>query len=446
MAGRKKRKKKKGHIFLVTLVLTISVGCAIMFGSWVLWGTDSQTASSIYKEEVSPPIMGETTIYAEKEEIYLSDDLDAVWKDEETSGSAAEAVQTETVQETTAGKYDYLLEDDELCREQNIFFKESASSDEVTIAFAGDILFDDNYAVMATTLQRGQGIAGSISGDLLKEMRSADIFMVNNEFTYTERGEPLPGKTFTFRAKPEYASWLFDMGADIVSLANNHVYDYGEVSLLDTLDTLDGIGMPHVGAGRNLKQAIQPVYFIINDIKIAFLSATQIERMDNPNTRGATENSPGVFRCRYVENLLQAVGEAEKNSDFVIVYIHWGTESTDELDWAQKEQAPKIAEAGADLIIGDHPHVLQPVGYCGDVPVVYSLGNFLFNSKAMDTCLVKAVLDENGLKRLQFVPARQENCSVTMNYGAEKERVLSYMRSISPEVNIDEEGFITRVP
>lgn len=90
-----------------------------------------------------------------------------------------------------------------------------------------------------------------------------------------------------------------------------------------------------------------------------------------------------------------------------LVYIHWGTEGTDKLDHWQQEQAPQIAAAGADLIIGDHPHVLQPIGYQGDVPVVYSLGNYLFNSKTLDSCLVEAVIGDEGLESLRFIPAKR---------------------------------------
>ena len=280
--------------------------------------------------------------------------------------------------------------------------------------------------------------------EMLDVMRSADIFMVNNEFPYSNRGTPTENKKFTFRAKPEYASYLLDMGADIVSLANNHAYDYGKIAFLDTLDTLNGIGMPYVGAGRYLEEAIKPVYFIVNDQKIAFVAATQIERTENPDTKEATQNSPGVFRCWNVDKLLEVVANAKQVSDYVIVYIHWGTEATDQLDWAQKDQAVKISNAGADLIIGDHPHVLQQFGYCEDTPVMYSLGNFLFNSKAQDTCLVKLTLDANGFKSLQFIPGRQQDCSVTMLQGTEKERVLSYMRKISPGVTIDGDGFVTK--
>lgn len=412
MSGKRKKERHSLHIFGLTLILTIASGCALLLGGWALGGFGDPQLAAVRLESQLVDLIGEV--------------------------SAAEEAAA------ASGKYAELLADTELCRQQNIYAKETASPEEITLVFAGDILFDDHYAVMAKMQQRGGKIEDAFSEEILEVTRGADIFMVNNEFPYTSRGTPTPEKKFTFRAKPEYASYLTDMGADLVSLANNHAYDYGEISLTDSIDTLNGIGIPFVGAGRNLEEAVKPVYFIANDKKIAFISATQIERTDNPDTKEATETSPGVFRCWDVERLLEVVRNAKQVSDYVVVYIHWGTESTEEIDWAQKEQAPKIAEAGADLIIGDHPHVLQPIGYSGETPVFYSLGNYFFNSKAQDTCLVKATLDENGLKSLQFIPGRQEDCYVTMLHGAEKERVLADMRRISPGVSIDADGFVTK--
>jgi len=351
--------------------------------------------------------------------------------------------QEEAVQET-AGRYDALLQDAEAMRAQKIYAREADSPDEITMAFAGDILFDSHYAVMARLLQRGGAIGEAFSEDLLEQMRGVDLFMVNNEFPYTDRGAPLEGKTFTFRASPESASYLPEMGVDVVSLANNHSFDYGEQSLLDSLDTLEAMDMPCVGAGRNLEEASQPVSFIVNDTKISILAATQIERNDSPDTRGAGEDTSGVFRCWNVDNLLQAIGEAREDCDFLVVFIHWGTENQAEIDWAQREQAVKIAQAGADLIIGDHSHCLQPVGYVEGVPVIYSLGNFWFNSKSVDTCLVRVTIpvgERNGTApAVQVLPARQSDCRTTLLHGQEKQRVINYLNSISDSGTLDEEG------
>lgn len=318
----------------------------------------------------------------------------------------------------------------------------TANEEEITLLFAGDVLLDSNYAVMYEYRRRGRQIEEVFSQELLKRMRTADLFMVNNEFTFTDRGEALEGKSFTFRAKPEDVSVLHEMGVDIVSLANNHAYDYGEISLLDTLDTLDGAGIAHVGAGRNLEEAMRPMYYIANDYKIAIVSATQMERFQVPDTRGATEDSAGVFRCMDEENLVSVLAEAKEESDYVILYIHWGTENQEEIDWWQETQSEVYAKAGADLIIGGHPHVLQKLDLIEGVPVVYSLGNFWFNSKTMNTCAIEVVLNKQGMKSLRFYPCIQEEKTTRLLEGAEKESLLQHMRDISPNVSIDEEGYI----
>ena len=341
-------------------------------------------------------------------------------------------------------KYLDILNDPEYMAENNIYAKDAKNPDQITIAFAGDILFDAQYAVMSAMLQNGGDISTAIAPELIEEMQNADIMMLNNEFPYSDRGTPTEGKQFTFRAKPSYVSYLDDLGVDLVSLANNHAYDYGEAAFLDTLTTLEEAGITYVGAGRNLEEARRPVYYIIDNMKIAFVSATQIERLDNPDTKGATDSSAGVFRCWNGDNLIETVKEAKENSDFVIVYIHWGTENVTEPDWAQLAQAEGLAQAGADLIIGDHPHCLQGIQYYGDVPVFYSLGNFWFNSKTLDTGMVKADISKDGIESLQFVPAIQSDCRTDLAYGSDKERILTELNSISYGITIDGDGFITK--
>ena len=314
----------------------------------------------------------------------------------------------------------------------------------VSLAFAGDILFDPNYAVMAQINQNGGGISSAFSPELMEKMREADFFLINNEFPYSRRGTPLPDKAFTFRADPSSARYLEDMGVDLVGLANNHASDYGEPSLLDTLDTLEQMGMPYIGAGRNLQEASAPYFYEVGDYRIGFLAATQIEKLDNPDTKGATDASPGVFRCWNPKKLLEVIAETKAQCDFLVVFIHWGSENVEEIDWAQIEQGPKIAEAGADLIVGSHPHILQKIDVVKGVPVVYSLGNYLFNSRTLDTGLLWAeITPGEGISELRFLPTRQENCKARLLAGEDKEQVLAHLRNISPGVKIDGDGVIT---
>lgn len=337
---------------------------------------------------------------------------------------------------------DEMLLQEALEQNQEVYLAECESQDTVTLLFAGDILMDDHYAVMSTYHNRGNDINQAFDQGLLEQMRNADIFMINNEFTFTSRGTPTVNKKFTFRADPGNVSMYEEMGVDIVSVANNHIYDYGEISLLDTLDTLEQAEIPYVGAGRNLQEAMTPVYYIANGMKIAFVSATQIERNGTPDTKEATQDSAGVLRCMNPDNLLLTIEEAKKNSDYVILYIHWGTESQEAIDWLQEQQAPIYAQAGVDLIIGDHPHCLQKMDSVEGVPVIYSLGNFWFNSRTQNSCVVKVALRAGEMESFQFIPCRQSDCRTALLTGQEKTEVLDYMRTISPNVTIDEEGYV----
>lgn len=337
---------------------------------------------------------------------------------------------------------DEMLLQEALEQNQEVYLAECESQDTVTLLFAGDILMDDHYAVMSTYHNRENDINQAFDQGLLEQMRNADIFMINNEFTFTSRGTPTVNKKFTFRANPGNVSMYEEMGVDIVSVANNHIYDYGEVSLLDTLDTLEQAEIPYVGAGRNLQEAMTPVYYIANGMKIAFVSATQIERNSVPDTKEATQDSAGVLRCMNPHNLLLTIEEAKKNSDYVILYIHWGTESQEAIDWLQEQQAPIYAQAGVDLIIGDHPHCLQKMDSVEGVPVIYSLGNFWFNSRTQNSCVVKVALRAGEMESFQFIPCRQSDCRTVLLTGQEKTEVLDYMRTISPNVTIDEEGYV----
>lgn len=322
----------------------------------------------------------------------------------------------------------------------------SEVSGSVTLTFGGDICFHDPFANMGALAQRGGSIESCIDQALLTEMRRSDICMVNNEFPYSDRGTPIPEKAFTFRSKPENVKLLHEMGVDVVSLANNHAYDHGETALLDTFDILEQAQVEYVGAGRNLSEASEPVYFERNGIKVALLAVTQIERLDTPDTKGATDSAAGVLRCfneNELNHVLGLISETKKQCDALIVYIHWGTENTDVLDWAQPYQADLLSKAGADLIVGAHPHCLQGLDSVNGVPVIYSLGNYWFNSKTLDTALLKVVVEKEGVKTVQMIPARQQDCSTFMLGDAEKQRVLGYLQSLSPNITLDAEGYMT---
>lgn len=429
--GKKKITKKEKRIrlsrsflmpFMITLTAVAAAGVfALAAHNWITEPVRNKPTDTVNKEREDAGGMEEPQLPQDSPETAESEDTLA--------------------QEEEPSKYQSELEDPHTLP-RTISMSESRGVRAGDAHICGDILFDDHYAITGPVRADGD-ISKGVLPEVIERMQAADVMMLNNEFAYSNRGTPLEGKQFTFRARPETVSYLTDMGVDIVSLANNHAYDYGPDALTDTLDTLREAEIPYVGAGRNIDEARKPVYYIVGDLKIAFVSATQIERLDTPDTKEATADSPGVFRCWNGDKLLETVQEADRNSDFVVVYVHWGTENQAELDWAQLKQAPELVGAGADLIIGDHPHCLQPIGVIRGVPVIYSMGNFWFNSKTLDTGLVEVVIDESGIVSYQFIPCLQSGCRTALLEGAEKERVLGYLRSISEGVQIDADGFVS---
>ncbi len=325
---------------------------------------------------------------------------------------------------------------------EGVIRREAHSADKVTLSFIGDLGFGEGYTIMNYYHSTGDRLEQCILPDVLARMDAADIMMVNNEYTYSNRGKPLSGKTYTFRTKPETAVDLLKMSADIVSVANNHIYDYGETALIDTLDTLDQYGIPYVGAGRNLDEAKKIVYFRVNGIKIAYVSATQVER-SYVFTKEATADSAGVLRTYDPSKFLEVIREADANSDFVVVYVHWGTEGTNQFEADQQSLGHQYIDAGADLVMGDHPHRLQGIEYYKGVPILYSLGNFWFNSSTLDTGIAEVDITKDGIAEFRFVPCLQKGCRTSLVTDAgEKQRVLQFMQRISVGVAIDENGVV----
>ena len=280
------------------------------------------------------------------------------------------------------------------------------SKDVSTLSFVGDISLADNWFIAPKYDERG-GINGVLSSDILKLMKASDLMVANSEFTVSNRGSKLPNKLYTFRAKPERLSIYSEMGVDMVTLANNHVYDYGDEAFLDMLDSFDEYKIPHIGAGRNINEAKKPYYFIINGYKFAFVSATRAEKYIM--TPGATEDSLGVFRC-----------------------------------YDPTRSARSYIDAGADVVVGHHAHTLQGIEIYNDKPIIYNLGNFLFNDLVVDTAVFQIKLNENGEMEYYMIPAIQKNCSTSLLYDNEKQRVIDDLNSWSINTFIDKDGKISK--
>jgi poly-gamma-glutamate synthesis protein (capsule biosynthesis protein) len=311
------------------------------------------------------------------------------------------------------------------------------------MTFGGDICFADNYEVMSYMQRKGYTLEDCIAPEWFSEMKNADIAVLNNEFCISDRGKAMAGKAFTFRADPKNTALYHDLGVDLVSLANNHVFDYGEDAFCDTLDTLREYGVDYAGAGRTAEEAQSPMYYLVDGRKIAFVSATRAEKY--VLTPEATEDSPGVFRCYDTERLLEVIAEAKAESDYVILLVHWGREGSNSLEDVQEETAPLYLEAGADLIIGGHAHRLQGIEFIDGKAVFYNLGNFWFDNYNIETGLVRFELSADGEETFYFLPAKQSGCKTSYELGtATGRKILDNVESYSKKISIRDDGLIVR--
>jgi gamma-polyglutamate biosynthesis protein CapA len=196
---------------------------------------------------------------------------------------------------------------------------------------------------------------------------------------------------------------LVEAGFTTVSLANNHAMDHGIPGLRDTIEALDAAGIAHAGAGVDLESAVEIDYQEHGDLTVATLSFTDVF------VEGfiARAFQGGVLQAE-VDTFGPLLQEARREADLVIAHVHWGEEYDLRVRDEQREMAEDIAAAGADIIVGAHPHVLLPVEMIGSTLVLHSLGNFVFDqgwSRTRETAIARYELGEDGTARVQFVPA-----------------------------------------
>ena len=222
---------------------------------------------------------------------------------------------------------------------------------------------------------------------------SSDFSLVNVEMAISDRGQP-HWKEFVFRAPPSAAETIAAGGVSVANLANNHANDYGQNALLDTIELLEAAGVAAIGAGSNAEEAYQHRLLATSSgVRVAFVGASMIVPAGFP----ATATAPGIAsahspaRARVLDTVRAAAAEA----DAVVVAVHWGIERDTCPSNDQRLLARQLLDAGADAIIGHHPHVLQPVELVGNKLVAYSLGNFVWHSRS-------GILGETGVLQIEF--------------------------------------------
>lgn len=296
----------------------------------------------------------------------------------------------------------------------------------VSFIAVGDVMLSRD---VASTYKRNGGPSW-VFDTTRSYLKSADFVFANLETPVTA-GSPVPTASMSFRSDPEVVPAMRDANIGVVSLANNHVMNAGVTGLADTLRNLDGGGIQHSGAGENLTAALAPVIVVRNGIKIAFLAFNDTDVV--PSSYGATATHPGTALMD-ISRMTTAVQSAKTESDVVIVSMHSGKEYTPSPDVSQTAFARAAIDAGAALVIGHHPHVVQTVEQYKGKYILYSLGNFIFDQMwSADTqrgMTVRIDLDKNGVTRLDFRPVLIQNYGqpTLMPNGADAGAVLARLK------------------
>jgi poly-gamma-glutamate synthesis protein (capsule biosynthesis protein) len=232
----------------------------------------------------------------------------------------------------------------------------------------------------------------------------AQLSLVNLEGPISNVGSRTVGKEYTFRARPALADGLADAGIDVVSMANNHILDYGQAALKDCLLRLNRAGIAHAGAGLNSTAAASPAILITPAGTVSVLAFTEIL----PSGFAATADHGGVNPITQDrKRVLSSIKTAAEKTDFVVVSVHWGVEYHAQADSEQRSLAHQMIDAGADLVLGHHPHVIQGLEVYHGRLIAYSLGDFVFDhwSRATGEAFILQVsLPREGQPQVDIIP------------------------------------------
>jgi gamma-polyglutamate biosynthesis protein CapA len=304
----------------------------------------------------------------------------------------------------------------------------------LTIAAGGDVIGDRKVATFIDK-HGGEAVFAGVR-DLLRE---ADLAFVNLESPLSDKGQRKTAKDVTFRGRPALVAGLASAGIDVVSIANNHTLDWGAEALLDTIERLEQAGIKSAGAGADLAAARRPALLETAAGRVAVLAFSNIL----PEGFPAGEGRAGVNPARPDrERLLGDVTAAAEEADWVIVSVHWGKEYQPDANADQRELAHQLVDAGADLILGHHPHVIQGLELYRDRLIAYSLGDFVFDHYSRETgeaFVLDVSLQPVGPPAILITPVYLDDSYgiPAVVHGGEADRILDRLGRLSSALGME---------
>lgn len=462
---KKAERKKQVHKQIVILVIVLLVIAAAVAA--VVIGGQKKEKDSQPKDKagISSTVSG---IAASYEEFLADVDADtseedrkqdakkfAEWLEKtypkETAETLQKKVKSDALKETDfyasyektlhvlSDEYQGYLKDDATAAEHQIYQKQGNTAGQAEIALGGNLTLTEEGTTLGIYDQSGE-LKQMLSEELLNAMTQADVFFLNQECSISSKGEALEGKG-VLHANADRMKILEGLGADVVSLGNEHAADFGQDALKENLELLKNANIAAVGAGTDANQAKQPVYLIVNGIKIGFTAASG---MEDTFDLAAGEGKAGIQEYTDIKQYEDVIREAAANCDYLIVYDHEGKGDTNNVEAYQKEHAAAFLEAGADLVLGGHSDRLQGMEYINGKPAVYSMGSVLTDGTSRYAGILKLTIKPEGLEQMEIVPAIQtEEKTEYLDAKEEQKKMYDAVAAFCPNTVIDENGVIT---
>ncbi len=277
---------------------------------------------------------------------------------------------------------------------------EVVTEDAIKIIFVGDIMLSRG---VASQIKKQNDFRYPFLA-IADTVRAADLAFGNLEGPISDGGRD-QGSIYSFRAHPTVLQGLTFAGFDVLSVANNHMWDWGDEALLDTVKILGSHGITPVGAGEDELSANSPVVRQVGGTKVAFFAYTTLY----PPRLEASSSTPGV--SRFDEDVVATtIGAAKQFADIVVVSLHWGEEYESNANAYQKRVARMLVDAGADIVVGHHPHVIQEVEEYKNGLIFYSLGNFVFDQNfsnaTMEGLMMEVTVTDGGVATARQIPIK----------------------------------------
>ena len=291
--------------------------------------------------------------------------------------------------------------------------------------------------------------------EVIEIFSSADISVVNLETCVSNRGESEKREGYGFRTPPDMLEGFVNAGIDLVNLANNHTRDFGYDALLDTFAHLGEYGIGYFGAGNDITEAQGLAIKEVNGIKIGFTGCNYVWLADDcaADVDHAGVNMVYGISDERTQAYLAKVREYDSQCDVLITFMHCGTEEVFDVNSYQERLSRALIDNGADIVVGAHPHTLQPIEFYNGKPIFYSIGNLIFWHIDDDldglTCIFDITVDKNGFSSLKVYPLFIKNYKV---YLLDKEedsqryyQIIELMNSLCNPYGIafDDDGNMT---